>query len=238
MKVITSTDLPYDREMSEITLPPSLAVPGRLSVGMCPGRQKEQSSRHWKRDFASDLDALERWYYTCANREDGREGGGKKGEEEGGVSSSSSPPPGIPTRSVPASSPPPRPFQLVIVSLMKEKETHHTTGMTIDEYRQRVEERGHLFKSFPIRDKSLPASLKSYKSFVLTVVDELKKGSAVHVHCNGGRGRAPFTCVGSLCGLGLSLSEAVACVKEARGRCLKNPLQRAYLKMFFSAASR
>jgi len=100
---------------------------------------------------------------------------------------------------------------------------------------------GHLFETiiranmesmhFPITDKWLPKSIDGFIKIVQAVVDKIKLGKKIMIHCNGGKGRTGLLVVACLIQLGMSQTDATNKIRKTRPGMLQNPAQQMYLKM-------
>jgi protein-tyrosine phosphatase len=73
------------------------------------------------------------------------------------------------------------------------------------------------FLSFPIEDRSVPSSFSEFKGLIRRVVEYLRSGKAVAVHCRAGIGRSSMIVVTALIQNGFSAESAFHAVEEARG---------------------
>jgi len=76
---------------------------------------------------------------------------------------------------------------------------------------------GVEFLCFPIPDRSLPASVKTFKAFIDSVDGHLRGGRAVIVHCRAGIGRSSLIAASLLLRHGFSVAEAFDLLQRARG---------------------
>lgn len=89
---------------------------------------------------------------------------------------------------------------------------------------------GVAFRSFPVPDRDVPPSRPAFCSFVDEVVQDLRAGHHVVVHCRQGLGRAGLLASAALIATGLSPETAVTVVSAARTRPVpETPAQRAWL---------
>jgi protein-tyrosine phosphatase len=102
----------------------------------------------------------------------------------------------------------------VIVSLLESEEASQL-GL-LDE-RQAAEDHALRFISFPIPDRSVPASLQEAVSLIGEITAQLEAGKNVAVHCRQGIGRSGLIAAGILIAAGTSPEEAMQIVSSARG---------------------
>jgi len=84
---------------------------------------------------------------------------------------------------------------------------------------------------FSITDKWLPDSVDEFIKIVYAVIDQIKLGKKILVHCNGGKGRTGLLVVACLIQLGLSQSDATNKIRKVRPGMLHNPAQQMYLML-------
>jgi protein-tyrosine phosphatase len=76
---------------------------------------------------------------------------------------------------------------------------------------------GMRFLSFPVEDRSVPASESDFKGLVELIDEFLRKGNAVAVHCRAGIGRSSIITASVLIHRGLPVERAFRAIEEARG---------------------
>jgi len=94
------------------------------------------------------------------------------------------------------------------------------------------------FYSYPIPDRSVPASMSQIMELLESVESELKGGNSIGVHCRQSVGRSSMVAIALLMIGGYSLGTAQESVEQARG--LKVPetaSQMAWLEEFASRYS-
>eukprot|EP00029_Vermamoeba_vermiformis_P010071 TRINITY_DN5229_c0_g1_i1.p1 TRINITY_DN5229_c0_g1~~TRINITY_DN5229_c0_g1_i1.p1 ORF type:complete len:724 (-),score=146.18 TRINITY_DN5229_c0_g1_i1:264-2435(-) len=77
----------------------------------------------------------------------------------------------------------------------------------------------------PIRDKWIPSSMDDLIRLVEQIIERIRDGKVIVVHCNGGKGRTGLVVVATLCGLGMSVDDAVKATRAARPGMIQNPAQ-------------
>jgi protein-tyrosine phosphatase len=78
-------------------------------------------------------------------------------------------------------------------------------------------ENGISFISFPIEDRSVPASISEFESLLERIQREIRGGKAIAIHCRAGIGRSSIIVAAVLIRNGLSATEAFSAIEAARG---------------------
>lgn len=115
----------------------------------------------------------------------------------------------------------------VLVTLVRDSELEM---MGIPHFFTKVVAYGITSIHYPIPDKWLPNSMDEVSGLVNQILNHLKAGKRVVVHCNGGKGRTALVVVSVLVSLGLSASEATDLVRATRPGTLYNPAQIIYVR--------
>jgi protein-tyrosine phosphatase len=76
---------------------------------------------------------------------------------------------------------------------------------------------GLQFLSHPIPDVHVPQKTAAFRSFVADLVDRLRAGERIGVHCRGSIGRSTVTAACTLIHLGWSPHDALVAIEAARG---------------------
>lgn len=98
---------------------------------------------------------------------------------------------------------------------------------------------GLEFLSFPIEDRSVPASLSEFDGLLNSVTDYLRNGKAVGVHCRAGIGRSSMIVAAALIRNGLTVDSAFTAIREARGCSVPDtPEQRQWVERYSSHFAR
>jgi protein-tyrosine phosphatase len=92
-------------------------------------------------------------------------------------------------------------------------------------------ERNLKYLIFGWRDKWIPdeTTLRDLLDVVGTIVQNLRDGRRVLVHCFGGKGRTGVVIVAVLIRLGIPFPTAIDLIRTSRKGCIHNPLQLFYL---------
>lgn len=93
-----------------------------------------------------------------------------------------------------------------------------------------AEKEGLRFRSFPIKDRSVPARVVDMVPLLDELLKHLLAGEHVVVHCRAGIGRTGLVACGVVIWLGKEPEEARALVSRARGQPVpENAMQHRYL---------
>lgn len=117
----------------------------------------------------------------------------------------------------------------VLVSLIRNSELR---AMGIPDLLEKVSEAGVQVVHAPIRDKWIPRSMDFLTRLVNQIVELIRSGRRVVVHCNGGKGRSGLVVVATLVALGIDTGKATDIVRATKHGMLYNPAQILYLKAF------
>jgi len=94
---------------------------------------------------------------------------------------------------------------------------------------------GLKFLSFPIEDRSVPASVSEFDRLLNSVTECLREGKAVAVHCRAGIGRSSIIVASVLIQNGLSVDSAFSAIRESRGCSVPDtPEQRQWVERYSS----
>jgi protein-tyrosine phosphatase len=97
---------------------------------------------------------------------------------------------------------------------------------------------GLEFLSFPIEDRSVPPSFHEFDLLLNSVIDYLRSGKAVGVHCRAGVGRSSMIVASVLIRTGFSVDSAFRAIQEARGCTVPDtPEQRQWVERYASRSS-
>lgn len=76
---------------------------------------------------------------------------------------------------------------------------------------------GLEFLSFPIPDTHVPSNRAAFREFIAGIVNRLRHGESIGVHCRGSIGRATVTAAAALIHLGWKPAAALTAIQKARG---------------------
>ena len=92
---------------------------------------------------------------------------------------------------------------------------------------------GMEFLSFPIPDTQVPPDPAAFREFIAGLVNRLRHGERIGVHCRGSIGRATLTTAATLIHLGWKPAAALAAIEKARGCEVPDTMeQRAWLMRY------
>ena len=116
---------------------------------------------------------------------------------------------------------------------------YETEDMGLLEESRCCQNYGLEFLSFPIEERSVPASFSEFDGLLNSLTDRLRKGKAVGVHCRAGIGRSAMIVASALIRAGLSADSAFRVIQEARGCPVPNtPGQRQWVERYLSRFGR
>lgn len=76
---------------------------------------------------------------------------------------------------------------------------------------------GIEYRSFPIRDRGIPESIRAFMDLVDEMTGRLRPGTAIAVHCRAGIGRSALTVGGIMLRLGIPAEQVFSMISRARG---------------------
>jgi len=104
----------------------------------------------------------------------------------------------------------------VIVSLLTEPEIEE---LDLQPEAELARKNGLEFRNYPIPDLGVPDSHHSFRKFLERLLEELRAGKKIAVHCRGGIGRSGLIASGILVISGIEPKRAIQQVTDARGVC-------------------
>lgn len=110
----------------------------------------------------------------------------------------------------------------VVLSLLTPGEVN---DLDLAQEKALAEAQGIQFLSFPIEDRSVPASREAMLKLLSELLRHLTEGRNVAIHCRQGIGRAPLVAIGILMLAGLDRQTAKQRVSTARGVAVPETLQ-------------
>jgi protein-tyrosine phosphatase len=126
----------------------------------------------------------------------------------------------------------------MVVSLLEPTEA---ADLDLAREAQTVAALGLMFQAFPIPDRGVPASRDSVAQLTRRMIEVLRTGASVVVHCRQGIGRSSMIVAAALVSHGVSVTDALAAIKKSRGiEVPETDEQRRWLADFaswFEAAS-
>lgn len=120
----------------------------------------------------------------------------------------------------------------LLVSLIEE---HEFERLMIKDLRERVKRFGIRSIWFPIRDQSIPQSADEFARMVENIIEGLRSGQNVVIHCMGGLGRTGLVAAACLiAAAGLQPEDAVRAVRRVRHGAVETFEQEQFLAAFAS----
>eukprot|EP01124_Arcella_intermedia_P032125 TRINITY_DN7429_c1_g1_i1.p1 TRINITY_DN7429_c1_g1~~TRINITY_DN7429_c1_g1_i1.p1 ORF type:complete len:470 (+),score=99.03 TRINITY_DN7429_c1_g1_i1:493-1902(+) len=101
--------------------------------------------------------------------------------------------------------------------------------MNRPDFYQRIRLAGMESVDFSIHDKWLPNSVDNFIKIVDVIVEHIRRGKTILVHCNGGKGRTGLVVVACLMILGYPVDQSIQIIRTARSGMLRNPAQEVFL---------
>lgn len=101
-----------------------------------------------------------------------------------------------------------------VVSLLEEEEAE---WLGLAQEGNLAKQLGMEFLTHPIPDTQIPPERAAFRDFVAGVVQRLRRGERVGVHCRGSIGRSTLTTAAALIHLGWKPEAALAAIAKARG---------------------
>jgi protein-tyrosine phosphatase len=114
----------------------------------------------------------------------------------------------------------------LLVTLLEE---HELRLLRIPNLPARAEAHGLGTEWFPFEDGGVPADEPGLWSLVDRILDAVRPGRTVVIHCRGGLGRSGLVAASCLIALGRAPTEAIDSVRAARPGAIE-PLQEAWLR--------
>jgi len=89
---------------------------------------------------------------------------------------------------------------------------------------------GMRFVHFPVPDRGVPASELAVSELIATLIEEMRQGRGVGIHCRIGVGRSASLAVCVLVALGVSIESAWSMVEQSRGAAVPDtPAQKTWV---------
>jgi rhodanese-related sulfurtransferase len=112
-------------------------------------------------------------------------------------------------------------------------EPREAAELELSQEREFCERHGIEYISFPIKDYGVPESHQEALGFAQTVLDRLKQGKSVVVHCRQGIGRAPTMAAAVMVLAGIPAAGIFDTLAKVRGRSVPDTeAQREWLMRF------
>jgi protein-tyrosine phosphatase len=118
----------------------------------------------------------------------------------------------------------------LLVSLIEE---HEFASLQIADLRERVTQYDMEMLWYPIPDGSVPTSIEELAETVRRIVDALRRGQTVVIHCMGGLGRTGLVAAACLLATtSLTPRQAIEIVRRARENTINAYGQEEYIARF------
>jgi len=117
----------------------------------------------------------------------------------------------------------------IVVSLVQQTELD---SMNYSDFDKSIEKLEMQSLSYPIRDHFIPTNIITYNLFINDLHKLVKKGERIHIHCNGGRGRATLTTLLILSALNVGLFKSSKLLHRLNTNYFRNPLQVIYAGLY------
>lgn len=101
-----------------------------------------------------------------------------------------------------------------VVSLL---EDHEAFELSLSDERELCERHGLSFISYPIPDRGVPPTVRSFADLTRCIYEESAGGRSTVVHCRAGIGRTGLVAAGVLLHAGFGVDEALDRISERRG---------------------
>ncbi len=111
-------------------------------------------------------------------------------------------------------------------------EAEELCALGIPELFTEAEALGISTEHLPIADDSLPKSIAAFSALVHKLVNAVRSGETVLIHCKGGRGRTGMMAAACLVQLDYSPQDAIATVQQVRSGALSSAKQRDFIRQF------
>jgi protein-tyrosine phosphatase len=117
-----------------------------------------------------------------------------------------------------------------LISLLENHENHE---LDLEREEACCENAGILFLSYPIRDRCIPSSGPKTRQLAQVILDLLRAGKNVAIHCRGGIGRSSVIAACVMMLSGMTSDEALLKVEDKRGCLIPDTTeQREWVKEF------
>jgi ADP-ribosyl-[dinitrogen reductase] hydrolase len=124
---------------------------------------------------------------------------------------------------------------LTLVSLAEDEEFEGFCGKSV--FAERISQYGFAWRHLPIRDFQIPDAvfLDAWPAVSSALLEELRLGRDVCLHCMGGIGRSGTIAALLLIDHGVGNEEAIVQVRQARKGAIETDEQEAFVRSYQSA---
>jgi protein-tyrosine phosphatase len=125
----------------------------------------------------------------------------------------------------------------LLVSLM---EAHEYRALGIRDLVMRATAHGIAVRRFPIRDVDAPpaSAMRRFLTLIAAILDEVRAGKTVVIHCRGGLGRSGLVAAACLVALGHEPVDAIRRVRSARPGAVEAAVQERWVEAVATALKR
>jgi protein-tyrosine phosphatase len=117
----------------------------------------------------------------------------------------------------------------VLVPLLR---PHEYEMLAIEDLPTRALKHGFMVREFPIPDVGVPRSITEAAVLVQEILEHVRAGRTVVVHCRGGLGRTGLIAACCLTSLGHEAEQAMAMVRDARPETIETQEQEEFVRRF------
>jgi protein-tyrosine phosphatase len=117
----------------------------------------------------------------------------------------------------------------VLATLLQPHELAHYKVPTLF---SEAEKRGMQLEPFPILDVHTPTDMAATRAYVRKLIERLKHGENIALHCAGGKGRTGLIAACLLVELGMAAEEAIKTVRIARHGTIETKDQENFVRAY------